>query len=68
MGFAAENGIGNIVDRRFYPKVFEGIRFGLCRNTSRIKDTRHKATIIFILKGKCLQIKNDLSCSVNVLI
>ena len=39
MSFAAENGVGNIVDRRFYPKVFEGIRFGLCRNTSRIKDT-----------------------------
>ena len=37
--FAAENGVGNIVDRRFYPKVFEGIRFGLCRNMSRIKET-----------------------------
>ena len=27
MSFAAENDVGNIVDRRFYPKVFEGIRF-----------------------------------------
>ena len=51
MSFAAKMASGTTtIDGRFYRKFCEGKRFGLCRNTSRIKDTEDTKQQLYLFQ------------------